>query len=140
MSELSNKLAALKGKHTTAEIVEKLGISRETFRRIERGDSVKLSTLKEIANVLGVKDEDWIELIIAWIKLEIGQDAQKMWIEPKEQKASKLHDAQESAQAKAMMLFNQLNSEDRHQIILAMERPEIRRSLPALNKLYDSLR
>lgn len=138
MSDLSVKLVNLKGRRKTTEILSHSGISRETFRKIERGASVKLSTLKEIATSLGADEHDWLELLVAWLKHEAGTDALKLWIETKE--PSIVREAEENQLSRAMMLFEQLNHADRMEITKAMERPEVRSCLPAINRVWEKLK
>ena len=141
MSDLSAKIAVLKGKRKTSHVVQGADVSRATFRKIELGQSIKLSTLREIARALGVTDEspEWLELVVAWIKTEVGLDAHRLWIEPRDTQPSALRDVPASDTAKAMMLFTELNSADRIEITKAMQRPEVRACLPAINSVWDKL-
>ena len=59
MSELSAILSLLKGNRTTQEIVNGADLSRETFRKLERGQGVKLSTLRDIASYLKLTRPQW---------------------------------------------------------------------------------
>lgn len=68
-----------KGNRTSAEVIAGAKISREIFRKIERGQSVKLKTLRAISNFLGLNQADWLTLVIAWVRLETGDDSR--WIE-----------------------------------------------------------
>lgn len=138
MSELSNKIRLLRGDISAEEAGRRVGLSRESFYRMERGGSVKLATLRQLAQGLAVSESDWLDLLVAWLRQEAGQDAGKLIIDT--QAMSPLKDASESQSARALALFNQLNAEDRHQVLLLLQRPELRRSLPALNKLYDTLK
>jgi transcriptional regulator with XRE-family HTH domain len=92
MSELSNKIKLLRGDRSAEDIAKEVGVSRESFYRIERGGSVKLSTLKQIATALRVPESDWLELLVAWLKSEAGPDARKLWLEPR-QRSRPRHDA-----------------------------------------------
>ncbi len=136
-SELSHKISILKADRTSAEIVKNADVSRETFRKIERGESVKLSTIKKIADYLKASDEQWRQLVIAWIKLEIGpEDSRHIHLSHETTAINdKLADSEQILQ-----LASQLDSSDRKQIILAMTRPEVRRSIPAINALYDTVK
>lgn len=139
MSELSAKLATLKRARKTKEIIAAAGVSRQTFRKIELGESVKLSTLKEIALALGVTSDspEWLELVVAWIKTEVGHDSRKLWIEARD--SNVLRESGESDTARAMMLFSELTAADRVEIIKAMQRPEVRACLPAINSVWEKL-
>jgi transcriptional regulator with XRE-family HTH domain len=137
MSELSNKIKLLRGDRSAEDIAKEVGVSRESFSRIERGGSVKLSTLKQIATALRVPESDWLELLVAWLKSEAGPDARKLWLEPRETTPSVLRDKGDNEAGRAMMLFNSLNPAERQEIMKAMERPEVRRCLPAINRVWE---
>jgi DNA-binding XRE family transcriptional regulator len=140
MSELSNKLRLLRGERSAEDAAKQVGLSRESFYRIERGGSVKLDTLRQIATGLKLSQSDWLELLIAWLKNEAGADKDHIWIESRNPPKSDVRDSAEAQLALLVQRFNELNPEERRQILLVMERPEARRALAALNKLYDSLR
>lgn len=135
MSELSARLSQIKGQRQTKEIIESAGISRETFRRIERGETVKRETLREISNALGATREQWLDLLAAWLMIEAGQDAPSIWIEPKA--SGELKDATRNQTALATMLFQQLNAEERQQVMKAMQRKEVLSCLPAINQVWE---
>jgi len=132
VSELSSKLAVLKGSKRTTEV------SYETFRKIERGQSVKLKTLRRIADALNVTDAEWLDMVVAWLKTEAGRDAQKLSIRPREGHSA-LHDAAVDKLARATDLFQQLNSQDAEEIIKAMQRPEVRACLVAINQVWEKM-
>src|SRR6266699_5035017 len=135
MSELSVKIANLKRKQTTRAVIGKAGISRETFRRIERGDSVKLNTLKQIVEALGGNKSDWLETLVAWIKGELGDDVDKFDIQLNGDDI--LKSQAQSKQVHLNKLFEKLPQEQRLQVIKILQRPEILRCLPSLNALYE---
>lgn len=138
MSELSSKLAALKGKRTTKEIIGLAEISRETFRKVERGEAgVKLSTLKAIADALGVSQDQWTDLVAAWLKVEAGEEAHRLSIKPKH--PSDVGQTESSQVAHAAILFQQLNAAERQEILKAMERKEVRNCLPSINRVWERL-
>jgi transcriptional regulator with XRE-family HTH domain len=137
MSELSNKIRALRGELSAEEAADKCQLSRESFYRVERGGSVKLATLKQIAKGFKLPEAEWLELLTAWLRTEAATDADKLWIEPKSQKVSRLRDREESTMARALMLFQQLNPSERQEIEKAMERKAVRDCLPAINRVWD---
>lgn len=137
MSELSAKIEGLKGELTTQEVISLAKVSRETFRKIERGESVKLSTLRAIARALKASESAWLDLLVAWLKKEAGDEKNKIWIEPREKDFATVHDDVTSQSARALMLFGDLNAAERAEIIKAMERPEVRGCLPAINRVWE---
>jgi transcriptional regulator with XRE-family HTH domain len=136
MSELSAKLALLKGDRKTSEIIKDAGIARETFRKIERGDSVKLSTLRDISTAMDLTPTEWTDLIIAWLKTEAGPESRNLIIETRGQPPS-LHDQPDSQVSAAMALFQNLNAAEREDITKAMERKEVRACLPSINRVWE---
>jgi transcriptional regulator with XRE-family HTH domain len=137
MSELSNKIKAIRGQLNADEAGSKCGLSRESFYRIERGGSVKFQTLQAIATGFGLPESDWLNLLGSWLKHEAGVDAAKLFIEPREQAVSSLNDAESSQVGRAMMLFTDLNPHDRAEVLKAMQRPEVRACLPAINSVWE---
>jgi transcriptional regulator with XRE-family HTH domain len=133
---LSRQITLLKGNRTTAEIIRGADVSRETYRKLERGMSVKLDTLMNIADYLDVTEDQRTNLVNAWVELEIGKHARHISIRPSAvSNTAELKDAQE-----IQSILKQLSPYDRQQLILAMVRPEVRRAIPALNKLHDNLK
>ena len=117
-------------------MAERTGLSLRTINYLELGQPVKLGTLRKLAEACGVKNAEWLDLIVSWLRQEAGDDSQSVWIEPKDT-TSALKDGEESQVAKAMQLFSQLNPHDRQEIIRAMERPEVRACLPSINRVWE---
>lgn len=108
----------LKGKRTSAEVVEGAKISRETFGKIQRGDTVKLTTLKSIAVFLGASRQQWLELVIAWIKEEIGDEAKYLQIHPLS--APRVEGSEDAS--KINELLASFSESDRHQIVICLHK------------------
>ena len=55
---------ARKGKYTQTQVAEKLGITRQTYAKWERGevDDIRLSTLDELSKLLGLSPIAIIEM------------------------------------------------------------------------------
>ena len=137
MKDLSVIIRKLRGGLSQAEMAEKCGVSSRTITNLENGESVKLDTLRVIRKACHASDSLWLEMLSAWTKTELGPDASLMWIEPISSD-KKLNDHQNDAK-RIEVLIHDLNAEERRQLLLLLQRPEIRRVLPALNKLYDKL-
>ena len=135
-SELAHRISLLKGNRSSADIVKGADVSRETFRKIERGESVKLSTVLKIAEFLDADKTQRNEIVVAWFKLEAGDEAKHIRFTFEN---SALSDKSDEA-AQIASLVSQLDTMDRKQIIMALTRPEVRRVLPSLNSLHDSLK
>lgn len=136
MSELANKIRNLRGDLSAEEAGKKCGVSRESFYRFERGGTTRLSTLRAIADGFGLNETQWTDLLVSWLKLEAGEDVDRVWIEPREG-SSALHDQDSSHVGRAAMLFERLNPADRDEIFKAMQRPEVRGCLPAINAVWE---
>ena len=81
-SELGRKLKMLRGRLSAGAVAAKAGVSTESVRRIEHGDSVKVATLRQIATGMGVSRAQWLGLLIAWLKFEAGKDSDELRIDP----------------------------------------------------------
>jgi len=139
MSELSNKIQSILGDMKAVAAGKLCDLSRESFYRIERGESVGYETLLKIKKGFKLNQNDWLELLVAWLKQEAGADAPYLIIQAREVSPSMLRDNEASQVAKAMMLFTDLNLADRQEVTHAMQRPEVRACLPAINSLYEKL-
>ncbi|MGN6556335.1 MAG: helix-turn-helix domain-containing protein [Verrucomicrobiota bacterium] len=137
MKDLSVVIRKLRGDLSQAQMAEKCGVSPRTITNLENGASVKLDTLHVIRKACQIKDPEWLELLAAWAKAEIGMDSARLWIEPIT--GDKKMNDQPKDVSKLEMLIHDLNAEERRQLLLLLQRPEIRRVLPALNRLYDTL-
>lgn len=98
---------------------------------------MKYITLKKIAKGFKLKEPDWLALLIAWLKTEAGEDANKLLVESKAR--SPLHDADHNQVSSAMFYFEQLNANERSEILKAMQRKEVVACLPAINRIWDKL-
>lgn len=134
MSELSARIADLKGTRPTSEIISAAKVSRQTFRKIELGESVKLSTLRQIADAIGANEQQWAELLAAWLSAEAGGESRLLWIHPRGEAFS---ESKDSPAARALMLFEQLNAADRQHVLKTMQRKEVLACLPAINRVWE---
>ena len=134
VSELSVLLSLFKGHRTTQEIVDGAALSRETFRKLQRGQGVKLSTLRDIATYLKLTRSQWLALVVAWIKLEVGEaEAKYLQIIVNETAGV----PREVRQLQELAL--QLPPAELQQVILAISRPEVRLACIGLNRVYEEL-
>ena len=131
MSELSVKMASLKSTTTTSDVIRATGVARETFRRIERGETVKLNTLKHICESLKCSEAQWVEIMAAWVVAELGPDAHKLKIEVAGKHSS-------PKKNELSTLIEHLPHEHRVQITKAIQRPSVIKAIISLNAIYDS--
>ncbi|HEU5123927.1 MAG TPA: hypothetical protein VFW05_07675 [Verrucomicrobiae bacterium] len=136
MSELSAKLSDFKGQRKTSDIIAAAGISRETFRKIERGQPTRLDTLRQISQAMKLSEDQWMELMIAWIKSQLGDQSSKLEIRPLSE-SSVLKNRARNPVDDVMMLFTNLNAAERIDIIKAMQRKEVRACLPGINRIWE---
>ena len=101
------------------------------------GESVKLSSLRKIAKACNLSEPDYLRLVIAWIRLEIGdKDFRRLSI----QIAPNLKDAsvlKEQNDAEVLRLFHLLADSDQNQIVKAMQRNKVLNCLPSINSMWD---
>jgi hypothetical protein len=138
VSELSAKIEELRGRMSISDFIRKASVSRETYRKIQIGKPVKLSTIQQVSKAFNLNKAHWHDIMVAWLKTEIGPDeAQHLWIERKA--GSKLQEGKPDESARVMMLFSGLTHNERQEIIKAMERKEVRNCLPAINRSWEQL-
>ena len=137
MSELANLIKLLRGNKTAADIVRNADVSRETFRKIEAGEVVKLSTIKKISDYLGADQGQWHDLIIAWCRMQIPKEDVRhiQFIHG----GGAMNDSTSDSE-QILKLALQLDTQDRKQIIKTMTRPEVMRSLPSINNLWETVK
>ncbi len=137
MNDVTVLLSLFKGHHSTQAIAKGADISRETFRKLERGTQIKLSTLRAIATYLKLSHAQWLALLTAWIKAEVGPDSQHLEIFVHADDSAK---GQARRELKTIQeLSAQLPAAERQQIILALSRPQVRKCLPLLEQLHHAL-
>lgn len=139
MKDLSVLMSTVLRPYTNAEAADKCGVARETIRKLRTGGTTKLSTLQSICAVMGTSREDWVEIVMAWTLQELGTEATHLRIESRGADTSQLREGPASLESQAIALFHELNADDRIEIIKAMQRPEVRRCLEAINDVWERL-
>jgi transcriptional regulator with XRE-family HTH domain len=134
MSELAYLLRTLRGKRSADDVAHNTGLSRESIFRIERGGTVKLDTVRQIAIDLGASRAQWLGILTAWLKNQAGKESDKLFIEPKNTTSPELND-KISDSSQAMMLFTELNALQRKEILFAMQNPSVITILASTRKL-----
>jgi transcriptional regulator with XRE-family HTH domain len=110
------------------------GVARSTVSAIEQGVPVKLETIRLLADALQLNREEWTTLLIDWLRIELGDEFDKLDIRLRD--GSELRDADTVAN-RLRQVVNSLTPSAQQQILKAAERPEIRDVLPALNRIYE---
>lgn len=130
MNELGRKLKLLRGDRLAVDVARMAGLSRETIRKVEDGVSVKFSTLRQIASALRVSKKEWVDLVWAWVRKEVGADYEKLF-----------EDSGLTVEERELLaLFRELLPQERNQLLDAIAQREVRRAMFALNMLYASAR
>ena len=138
MSELSNKVRAIRNDRSQAEFARASGLSLRTICKLEAGELVRLETIQQIARAAELSEPERLDLVVCWLKLAASEDVHKLIIEVKDQPAA-IRDA-DHFPAKIQMLISDTPKKFQEQVYLALQRPEVLRCLPTLNDLYDSLK
>jgi hypothetical protein len=95
-----------------------------------------LSTLSLIAKKCEVSPGQWIELLIGWIRAEIGEENFSL-LNVKPATLPWASGAKPKAEALFSELFASLSSHDQRQIIVAMIRKPVLSGLPGLNRAVE---
>ena len=138
MSELGNKIKNLRAGQPQTDFAKRSGLSLRTICKLEAGESVRLETIRQIAKALKLSEAGTLDLLVSWLKLEVGEDFQKLQVGVKEQPLA-VRD-EEFLPARIQMLVADTPRKFQEQLHLALQRPEVLRCLPALNDLYDSVK
>jgi transcriptional regulator with XRE-family HTH domain len=139
---LGDKLKALRGSMTVAELAKRTGLSRETIRKAECGTEATLLTLQSVKAALCKSETDWTELLLFWFKFQLGDDANNLSIN-----VSPTYVAKMSHQLSDIIVdhFRALDAEHQRfvvELVQSKERVEalwkyenLRASIPELQKL-----
>ena len=140
MRDLSEHIKSVRGKLTQREFAKKCGLSLRTISGIEsNGESLHLRTLQQIRKSTQMSREQWLDLLISWLKLELMDDFNRLHIAKARAATSALH-ASDIAESHALHLFRQLNDTDQQQIEKVMQRPVVMECLRSINNFWDEAR
>ena len=138
MSELGNKIKLLRAKQAQVQFAEKAGISLRTVCKLEAGEPVSLETVQQISRSLRLPEPERLELIVSWLKIQIGDDFNKLIVQVKDQ-PSAFRDSDQLL-GSIQLLLSDTPRKLQEQIHVMLQRPEILPCLKILNDLYDSLK
>jgi DNA-binding XRE family transcriptional regulator len=51
-----------------------IGVSRTTIVQMESGRPVKLDTLRLLATAMKARREEWLALVVAWVRDSVGEE------------------------------------------------------------------
>jgi transcriptional regulator with XRE-family HTH domain len=132
---LGAKLRFLRGKRRANEIADKTGLSRESVYRIERGDPVKLATVKELADAMEATRAEKLDLLVAWAKQMLGNDAPDLVIKARSGEKPEHCSVFERQTAQVNSLLEGLNETQVEHLILALQSREILQCLSAMVRI-----
>lgn len=134
MSEFSELIKTIRGERTQRDFAALCSLSLRTINAIEsQGESVQLSTLRQIKDACHLSGGMWLDLLIAWLKLELEGDFRRLNIA--KARVPKLEQAEDQD---VLHLFRLLGEPERKQILLTMQRDDVLRCLFPINAVWDS--
>ncbi len=132
---LNEFIRDLRGKDSYLEFSRRTGVNRITLMQAETGERIRLSTLQTLAENLKLEKGRFTEMLIAWIRAEIGDDNSALLeIRPANEGLSEISNQGEKL---AMCCFNRLAPSEKAEVLKAMMRREVLACLPPINRLYD---
>lgn len=139
MSELGNRIRELRKGRSQSEFAAQARLSLRTICKLEAGESVRLKTLQQVLKALHLPESVRLELILLWLKLELGDDFSKLEIRVREPAANTLRES-DHLLGQLQVALAELPRKFQEQLLVTTQRPEILRCLLHLNDLYDTLR
>lgn len=135
MSQLANLIKDIRGKRTQTQLAEICGMAPQTISKIETttGKSdpskISLSTIHRISKALKLSKEKHLEVIQAWMRLQLGNDYHEFDISPRNYTAK---EAKSSLTNQIASLLPDLSQEDQKVILEACKSNEIRKAMKAM--------
>ena len=133
MSALSDAMRQIRGEMTYVEMAKRTGVSRQTLMALEAGELTKLSTLRQIAKACNVTEEQWDDLLVAWVEAELGPEDYARLIT----RLSPPADEKTGPDKLVLTAFKRLTNTEKLAIATAMMVRPVRALLPGLNQLYN---
>ncbi|HEY1171091.1 MAG TPA: helix-turn-helix transcriptional regulator [Verrucomicrobiae bacterium] len=135
MSQLANLIRDIRGKKTQKDFSLLVGVAPQTISKIEvtNGKSdpskISLTTIYRISRKLHLPREKHLELIQAWIRLQLGNDFHEFDIHPK---TTTLKENNSSFMSQVLQMSPDLSAEDQKIVLAALKSPEIRKAIKAM--------
>lgn len=118
---------------------ERTDVSRETIRKLETGETVKLPTLIQVARGLGATPSDVTELICTWSQCLIQECAPELSDHIQIHATSTPSPLRRDTDAERLKSkVSKLTKKEVSTLLDAVDRPEVLRSIVHLNSLYES--
>jgi DNA-binding XRE family transcriptional regulator len=140
MSELANKVRALRdGIGQSQQVFAKtVGLSLRTITKIEAGIKPRRSNIIRLAEKLHLKPAERMEMLLLWLKSEVGYLDYEM-INPQPILPSPKSKDREAPLARLLKLAPRLAAAQQEQLALACERPMVLASVATLNELHEQI-
>lgn len=139
VSDLADAIKRIRGNVSQRRFAKLAGIGFRTLCKIELDeDIVKLSTILGIAEKRKLKEAEKLDLIRAWIRMQLGDLADHLIIDLRE--PSELHDREPGAAVKLMTKISNLPARAQNELLKAVDRPEVLNGIRNLNEMYERLR
>ena len=139
MSEFGNIIKHLRGAQSQQQLAHATGLSSRTIQRAENGRDVRLGTLRTLSKYFKLDKAEHASLILAWLRLELRGDFPLFDI--------RIHDTRNKGKGRAptdteqfLETFRSVPARYQKELMLAAEREEVLRTLPAINELWDRLK
>jgi hypothetical protein len=99
---------------------------------MEAGLPTKLSTLRQIAKRCKLPDDQWEELLAAWVESELGPEDFARLNKRLSPKFEKVGDVEKLL----LTVFNRLKKSEKQAVMMTMMAKPVRDMLPSLNELF----
>lgn len=136
MATLAERIAELRGSRNYVEFAEFTSVNRQTLRDVESGSPPRIDTLREIAKACRLGEEEWVELLVLWIRSTVGEDEfRKLDVRPSH--ASIAGSKRQDMSVLLAVLFDNLTVGQKLLLLKALVQPEILRCVFEITKLYE---
>lgn len=136
MATLAERITELRGTRNYVEFAEFTSVNRQTLRDVESGSPPRIDTLREIAKACQLGEDEWVELLVLWIRSTIGEDEfRKLDVRPSH--ASLSGKKRQDITALLAVLFDNLTIGQKLLLLKALAQPEILSCVFEITKLYE---
>lgn len=135
MSELGNILRQQRGPRSQKEIAKGADLGERTVIRAESGEKTSLETVRALSRYYGLTRAEHAALIVAWLRLELGDEFALLNIRSAVPGKVKLTDAD-----KFIETFRSVPRHLQRELSRALEHGEVLAAIAPLNDLVERLK
>jgi transcriptional regulator with XRE-family HTH domain len=135
MLTLSTKIKSLRAERNFVQFAKDTRVNRQTLKDLENGASVRVRTLKRIAEACRLRADEWTNLLVLWVRNELAEENARLDIRPA--RSCKTIEGTPDLGDCLLAVFFRLPNEDQIQLLKTIARHEVRACLPALNALWE---